>query len=233
LRRVLEIPAGRITPSDEAVLRQQGVPAGVPGQERPLEIARAALAELPGQLPARAVLQPVTGERFTSIYQGQGRNDLRTVVGEIFPRAGAMYLFAATIGPGVVHRIGQLFAAGDCPLAMALDAAASLAADLAAAYLEEEIGRQHPDLAALRYSPGYCGWHVSGQGALFAELQPADIGLGLTESFVMDPVKSVSGVIVVGAPEIHHFKPDYDFCRGCTERTCRDRMAALQELDQE
>jgi hypothetical protein len=233
MRHVLEIAAERITPTAEAVLEQQGVPAGIPGQERPLEIARAAIAELLGQLPARAVLQPITGGGFTSIYQGQGSNDARTVVGEIFPRATALFLFAATLGPGVVHRIGELLAAGDYPLAMALDAAASLAADLAADHLERIVGQEYPDLAALRYSPGYCGWHVSGQRALFDELQPADIGLGLTDSFVMDPVKSVSGVIVVGAPEIHRFKPDYDFCRACTDRNCRQRVASLGAYDQE
>ena len=116
---------------------------------------------------------------------------------------------------------------------MALDAAASLAADLAAEQLEEEVARRNPDLTALRYSPGYCGWHVSGQRALFDELKPGDIGLGLTDSFVMDPVKSVSGVIVVGAPGIHHFKPDFDFCRACTDRTCRERIASLERPNQE
>jgi hypothetical protein len=233
LRQVLEIAGDRITPTAQAVLEHQGVPAGLPGQERPLQVARAAVAELLGQLPARAVLQPVTGAQFAAIHQGLGRNDARDPVGEIFPRATALFLFAATIGPGVVRRIQQHLAEGDFPLAIALDAAASLAADLAAERLEEEAGRDLAGLAALRYSPGYCGWHVSGQRALFDQLKPADIGLGLTDSFVMDPVKSVSGVIVVGAPEIHRFKPDYDFCRACTDRNCRQRVASLGAYDQE
>ena len=83
---------------------------------------------------------------------------------------------------------------------------------------------------ALRYSPGYCGWHVSGQRALFAALRPAEIGLALRESCLMDPLKSISGVLVSGAPRIHDFVDDYPFCAECAERACRDRIASLNPL---
>lgn len=233
MRQVLEIPWEMTKPTAEAVLQRQGVPVGQPGQERPLLVAQAALEELQKQSTVLAVLQPVSAARFAEIYQGLGNNDPRDPVGNIYPRAESLFLFAATAGTGVVSRIQQLFAEGDFPLAMALDAAASLAADLAAAHLEKTIARDHQNLAALRYSPGYCGWHVSGQGALFEELQPADIGLGLTESFVMVPVKSVSGVIVVGPGNIHRFRPEFGFCRSCTDRTCGDRIASLDGNNQE
>lgn len=50
-----------------------------------------------------------------------------------------------------------------------------------------------------RFSPGYCGWHVSEQHELFS-LFPVShpCGIQLTESSLMIPIKSVSGVIGIG-----------------------------------
>ena len=44
----------------------------------------------------------------------------------------------------------------------------------------------------------------------------------------MTPVKSVSGVLVAALPRAHRFRPDFDFCEACAERTCLERMAALR-----
>jgi hypothetical protein len=43
----------------------------------------------------------------------------------------------------------------------------------------------------------------------------------------MQPLKSVSGVLVAGAGEIHDFDNDYDFCDTCTKHQCRERIASL------
>lgn len=49
-----------------------------------------------------------------------------------------------------------------------------------------------------RYSPGYCNWHVSEQHKLFT-LVPKDFcGIKLTDSALMQPIKSISGIIGIG-----------------------------------
>ena len=53
-------------------------------------------------------------------------------------------------------------------------------------------GVSHP------YSPGYCGWHVTQQKFLFSLLPERPCGVRLSESSLMSPIKSVSGVIAVG-----------------------------------
>ena len=53
-------------------------------------------------------------------------------------------------------------------------------------------GVSHP------YSPGYCGWHVTQQKFLFSLLPEQPCGVRLSESSLMSPIKSVSGVIAVG-----------------------------------
>jgi hypothetical protein len=79
----------------------------------------------------------------------------------------------------------------------------------------------------LTYSPGYCGWHITGQRALFARLKPEEIGIKLTASCLMRPLKSVSGVILAGEREAHLFDDSYPFCDECADRPCRARIASL------
>ena len=231
MRRVLEISGAEILPSANAILEQQGVPGETTGQERLLDISAEGRSELATHLTGRGVFAPIPIHDFAVVYEGIGRNNPRTPLEEIFPRAEALILFAVTCGEAVTGRIAELFAAGEYPLAMALDAAASLAADQAAQWLQDRVGEpatgDSETAASLRYSPGYCGWHVSGQQTLFAALRPEAIGLRLTDSFLMDPLKSVSGVIVTGKPAIHQFDHDFDFCAACTDKECRQRIDSL------
>ena len=68
-----------------------------------------------------------------------------------------------------------------------------------------------------RYSPGYCGWHVSEQQKLFP-LFPiaAPCGIRLTDSSLMVPINSVSGVIGTGT---NVRKLEYT-CGLCTYENC-------------
>lgn len=50
-----------------------------------------------------------------------------------------------------------------------------------------------------RYSPGYCGWPVHEQHALFSLLDKKHVGpVRLMDSGLMYPIKSVSGIIGIG-----------------------------------
>lgn len=74
-------------------------------------------------------------------------------------------------------------------------------------------GWQHTN----RYSPGYCGWHVSEQQKLFSLFPVASpCGIELTDSSLMIPIKSVSGVIGVGSSVR---KLEYT-CGLCTYENC-------------
>jgi len=82
------------------------------------------------------------------------------------------------------------------------DAVGSVIAEKTADRMEEVLrqylrpsGWHHTN----RFSPGYCGWHVSEQQRLF-RLFPVQepCGVRLTESSLMVPIKSVSGVIGIG-----------------------------------
>jgi hypothetical protein len=182
------------------------------------------------------IVREVTREQFAVIYAGEGRNAPESPLASIHPRAERLALFAATVGTRVSGRIAELFQAREFALATLLDGAASAAAERAASAVEAHwlgtlstraaAGPSIPagGVHAVRYSPGYCGWHLTGQRTLFEALHPQEIGMTLRESCLMEPLKSISGVIVVGRREIHAFTPDYPFCTECRTRGCRERM---------
>ena len=49
-----------------------------------------------------------------------------------------------------------------------------------------------------RYSPGYCNWGVTDQYKLFSLFPEDCCGISLTESSLMNPIKSVSGLFGIG-----------------------------------
>jgi hypothetical protein len=70
-----------------------------------------------------------------------------------------------------------------------------------------------------RYSPGYCGWDVAEQHKLFSMVPDNFCGIKLTESALMDPVKSISGFIGIGERVIFN-QYTCSFCEntGCLYR---------------
>jgi len=225
--RVTWTPA-EAAPSREAVLALQGIPprGASPRAEGLLDRALAIHLEL---AEPRAIVGAITRGEFAEVYRGAGRNAPETPLECIVPRADGLALFAATVGAPLTSRIRALFAENEPALAAMLDSVASAAADrladlLAARALAEMASGDR--VRVLAYSPGYCGWHVSGQGALFAALRPEEIGVTLNASFLMEPLKSVSGVLVTAAPEVHRFAPAFPFCADCRDKPCRARMAS-------
>jgi len=64
-------------------------------------------------------------------------------------------------------------------------------------YLEEEMMERGKKITN-RYSPGYCEWALSGQRDLFAYIGEHPTGITINESSLMQPIKSVSGIIGIG-----------------------------------
>ncbi|MBP7146845.1 MAG: hypothetical protein KBD01_04810 [Acidobacteria bacterium] len=229
MRQVLRFAAAEVLPERGAILGAQGVPHGrevSSGVEAALDSARELF--LRHAHPA-AVLAAIDRERFAAVFAGEGRNNSRTPVGDVYPRAERMALFAATLGEEISAAITGLFAARELALAYMLDAAASEGAEAtvaraAAQVFGEGAVRGLNGSHALPYSPGYCGWHLTGQRRLLAKLGVGEIGIRLNEQCLMLPLKSISGVILCGPREIHRFEPAYPCCYRCTGQQCRERI---------
>ena len=231
---ILALAPADVAPDRVEVLKQLGMSPGVDVSERTERIYHAAAKLFAASVSPAGVLADLTPDEFDAVYRGEGKNASDAPVAHIFPKAEHLALFAVTLGPRVTEALDFCFATEDFALAYMLDATASVAADAAADVIERRFegelrahGWATPDGAALRYSPGYCGWDVTGQKRLFAQLRPEAIGLTLTESCLMQPLKSVSGVILAGPCAIHQFPPTYEFCGRCATKTCRERLRAL------
>jgi hypothetical protein len=115
---------------------------------------------------------------------------------------------------------------GDMVRVFIADALGSVIAEHCADRMEEilqesidKLGWHHTN----RFSPGYCGWHVSQQQLLFPLFKGQTCGVKLTDSSLMVPIKSVSGIIGVGK-EIR--KLDYT-CGLCNFEKCYKRKLKL------
>jgi hypothetical protein len=236
MARTVNIDLERVTPTVDAILAGQGIPADVHRDERTLGLAEDAVRLFRELAEPAGIETEVTPEEFAELYRGEGLNADDTPLDEIAPRVSHMSLFAVTLGESICGRIGQLFDENEFAAGAMLDAAASAGADFAAETLEADFerelrlaGRLDEGSSAMRFSPGYCGWHVSGQKKLFARLRPDAIGIELNASCLMQPLKSVSGVIVGGSIKLFDIDDTYSFCTDCPTHSCKDRFESLKK----
>ena len=110
-------------------------------------------------------------------------------------------LFIATAGQEFEQFQHEVKSSGDILQEFLLD---SLGSAIAEAVVREVCSKVENYVLPLGYgvshpySPGYCGWHVTQQKFLFSLLPEQPCGVRLSESSLMSPIKSVSGVIAVG-----------------------------------
>ena len=134
----------------------------------------------------------------------------------------AYALFIDTAGVEYEAYQQRLKADGDMVRVFIADALGSVIAEKRAdqmeQHLQESIDKLHWHHTN-RFSPGYCGWHVSQQQLLFPLFQGHTCGVRLTDSSLMLPIKSVSGIIGLGK-EVRHL--DYT-CGFCDFKQCYKR----------
>lgn len=234
MHRVIQIAGADTVPEVDLVLMAQGVPSTVDPGERIRHLAEESIAVYERLARPIGIIRVVEPGEFADIYQGEGDNEAETPLGGIFEKANHLALFAVTVGERPGAEIARLFDTNDFAAGAMLDAAASEGTELTADAMEQEFinglleqNKLDSTMGVLRFSPGYCGWHVSAQRKLFAKLEPDKIGIGLTPSHLMHPLKSISGVIVAGDKRLLEFGDDFPFCESCDDHACRDRLDAV------
>jgi hypothetical protein len=232
VRQVLRWTTAEAAPQCDEVMRLQGLPRGAEPSPRVALLYDRAMEVFHATAQPRAVMSVISAPAFAGVYRGAGRNAPAGPLELILPGAEHLALFAATLGDAVTARVRSMFDRSEPAMGSMLDAIASASADRLASLLAPAMRTlvgAAPDAAVLGYSPGYCGWHVTGQQALFAHLAPGEIDITLNASCLMVPLKSVSGVLVAGPSDIHRFVPDFPFCSECADKPCRPRIASLAQ----
>jgi hypothetical protein len=143
-------------------------------------------------------------------------------IAEALLGADTAALFVASAGPGIDAWATKATRGGDLLGAYGIDTIGTVIAEAAADFVGSKVAAWAADSGSKttnRYSPGYCGWQVTEQRELFALLPPGFCGVNLTDSCMMIPRKSVSGVIGIGPGVVR--KP-YG-CAVCTDAHCPRR----------
>ena len=233
MNQVHTLEVAQILPTPEQVLRQLGVPPGKPVSPKVQGLVQEARDLLTTHCRPVGLSRELSRKAFAPLFAGEGENAEATPLEGIYPRAENLALYALTLGRELCALIPKLFTKHDFALGSVLDAVASLAAEGAVRALEQYFSRAWQrnhggaNLVVLSYSPGYCGWHISGQKKIFEFLHPEEIGLRLNANYLMEPLKSVTGLLVAGPAELHAFPAHYPFCTSCREATCQERMKRI------
>lgn len=234
MKKLIKLNINNILPDESDVKKHQGIPADAEVSPMIEALIEEAYDIFESDAMPEALITEISRKKFDDVFKGEGKNADDAVLKDIYPGAEHLALYALTMGKRVSSKIERFFKRDEYALASMLDSVASIAADTAAAHLEnyyreylESESLFKPGHAVLGYSPGYCGWDITGQKKLFRFLKPIQIGITINASCLMTPIKSVSGVLVAGEKDIHIFPIGFSYCDLCTTQSCQERMYEL------
>lgn len=123
------------------------------------------------------------------------------IVAKELRNSESVVLFACTAGKEISELAQNILLGDDPVLGYVYNVLGSLTVEAVADKIHQEVR----EMAALsgevitnRYSPGYCQWNVGEQHKLFSFFPDQCCGISLTDSALMQPIKSVSGFIGIG-----------------------------------
>ena len=105
-------------------------------------------------------------------------------------------VFATTAGQEFETYKKQLRQEGEILEEFIADAIGSVIAEACVNSIAGELAENNN--CTYPYSPGYCNWKLTEQALLFSLLPDTPCGITLTESCLMVPIKSISGIIGIG-----------------------------------
>jgi len=154
---------------------------------------------------------------FLVIDNSESNFDFGAKIQSVFTKAEKIAVFVTTLGNDTKSIIDSN---KSDPFAYYLvDFLASQFAEEMAEYMQErvkEFAQRYAYQYSNRYSPGYCGWNVIEQRKLFDYFPENQCGIKLTKSFLMNPIKSVSGAIALGSEIVFQ---EYG-CKICDDINC-------------
>ncbi|MBP1665194.1 MAG: hypothetical protein H6Q23_54 [Bacteroidetes bacterium] len=127
--------------------------------------------------------------------------EIKNTVFAQLKKSESIAVFLSTAGEDTAARGRQANMEGDLLRGFVYDVIGSEIVEAAAELMQndlDEIMAPAGLLTTNRFNPGYCGWNVTEQHKLFRLMADNYCGIRLTESALMDPVKSGSGFMGIG-----------------------------------
>lgn len=153
-----------------------------------------------------------------------------TIVAHQLRAATGLVAFLCTIGDGMERWSKELLQTDDPVKSYIVDRVASFVVECATDTFFQQICRDAESIGKRctnRFSPGYCGWNVEEQQLLFSLFPRHCCGIVLTDSSLMIPVKSVSGIIGIGKNVTYE---DY-YCSFCNKKDCLQRILLTERKE--
>jgi hypothetical protein len=154
---------------------------------------------------------------------------IKNIVYTQLKRSDSIAIFLCTAGEDIGAKSKKAMLEKDFLRGYIYDVVGSEIVEASADIMQEELKESMADSGKKitnRYSPGYCGWDVAEQHKLFALIPENFCGIKLTQSALMDPVKSVSGIIGIGKS----VKYNQYTCRMCEMDDCLYRKAREKKV---
>lgn len=131
--------------------------------------------------------------------------------------------FTATIGSGVEREVSRLTDENRLSSAYILDSMGSTVIEGMVDRFHKSMERRYKARGkgvTLRFSPGYCDWPITEQKKLFRALDLNRMDIELTDTCLMRPRKSVSGIFgILSSSNITPYNP----CIECKKKDCPAR----------
>jgi hypothetical protein len=210
------------------VLRYLGYPKSVTPQERIGNILDHWIDEASRIATPRAIYRvlPVVEKdrRSLRVATDAGLIEFRGAIGEFLGASLSVLVFIATAGWQVERLASELLRQQDDLGAMMLNAIGAERAEAAEAAVINRIRDEARPMGlalTLPYSPGYCGMKLIEQRNLFSLFDTQRVGVTLTSDCLMQPIKSVSGLVGLGLAEqvLEEGSP----CDRCEQQSCNMR----------
>jgi hypothetical protein len=158
------------------------------------------------------------------------RENKKTIIGDIelgtksivtrhMDKSGLIAVFACTAGPEISRLASEYNKKGHIVHAYIADSLGSIVVERAMDMIQEHLKSQMDEQGMKitnRYSPGYCGWELKEQSKLFGLLPEHFCSISLSDSMLMKPIKSVSGIIGIGKDVTY----DHYTCSYCKDVNC-------------
>ncbi|MEN8139078.1 MAG: hypothetical protein ABFR62_11670 [Bacteroidota bacterium] len=110
-------------------------------------------------------------------------------------------IFACTLGVDLENMLHQYSFSEEMELAFVSDILGSIIVETASGYILDKVTSEAKEKSLKTtntLSPGNCGWDIAEQEKLFSLLPNDFLGIEIKEGGMMNPVKSISGIIGVG-----------------------------------
>lgn len=141
------------------------------------------------------------------------------IIGSYLSGLSHVCLFVATAGREYDAYLHQLKTQNNIVKEYVADSIGSVIAEACVALIDKELEAGCELRHSLPYSPGYCGWNICEQQKLFSLFPSQPCGITLSDSFLMSPVKSVSGFFGLG----EELLPQPYRCEICNNKHCYKR----------